>query len=170
MKTVELTRTAIVLALIMVFYALFKGTANILNAMLVPLLLYAAISGLSLKGRMALFFALIFLSAIINVWQIFFSLIYFLLAVLIYLTTVWRLKLPLRIALVSFVAFISFLFSIRLTDLVFGTRIETTMLQFAGGNYFLYAAVIALEGFIVGAILVWAAYIYDQKSKKWLSP
>ena len=169
MKTVEVARAGLVLALVMVFFTLFRGASNILNALLVPLLLYAAISGFSLKSRIALFFALIFLTAIINVWQIFFSLIYFFLAVLIYLTTVWRLKLPLRITLVSVVVFISFLVSIRLTDLVFGTRIETIVLQFAGGNYLIYAAIIALEGLIVGAILVWAAYVYDQKSKKWLS-
>ncbi len=164
MKTVEVTRAGIVLTLVMVFYALFKGTSNILNALLVPLLLYTAISSFSLKGRIVLFFALIFLSAIINVWQIFFSLVYFLLAVLINLTTVWQWKLPLRIALVSVVVFISYLFSIRLTDLVFGTRIETIMLQFVGGNYFIYAAIIALEGFVVGTILVWGAYIYDKKA------
>jgi len=170
MKINEVTRAGIILALVMVSYALFKGTSNIFNALLVPLFLYAAISNLSLKGVVALFLSLMFLSAVINMWQIFFSLIYFFLAVLIYLATTRQLKFSLRILLISFVVFISFLFSIRLTDLVFGTRIEAFMMQLAGDSFFIYAAIIALEGVVVGTILVYAAHFYDQRSKKWHLP
>ncbi len=37
----------------------------------------------------------------------------------------------------------------------FGTRIKAFMLQLAGGNYFIYAAIIALEGLLFGAALVY---------------
>lgn len=168
MKIVEVARAGIFLALVMASYLIFKGTSNILNAILVPLFLYAAISSLSIKGRVALFLSLIILSAVINMWQIFFSFFYFLIAVIMYLTAIGNWKLPWRIILVSFFMFISFLISIRLTDLVFATRIEAFMLQLTGGSYLLYALIIALEGLVVGAALIWFAHIYDQKSKKWL--
>lgn len=168
MKTNEITHAGIALALIMVCYIMFKGTLNIVNALLVPLLLYGCFSRQGLKGAVATLLAFLFLCVIINPLQIIFSIFYILSALLLCLVTREQIKFPLKVLIMSGGVFISFLLSIKLTDHIFLTRIETFMLLLVGGNYFFYLFILFLEGLLVGTALVYAAKLYDERVKPWV--
>ncbi len=169
MKTSEITTAGITLTLIMVCYILFKGTTNILNALLVPLLLYGCFSRQGKKAAIATVIAFLALCVIINVLQLFFSLFYIMSSLLLSKVAGEQLKTPVKILIMSGTVFLSFLLSIKLTDYIFLTRIEAFMLYLVQSNYSVYLAVIALEGLLVGTALVYAAKLYDQRIKPWVS-
>lgn len=163
MKTIEITTAGITLALIMACYFLFKGTFNILNALLVPLFLYGCMSRQGKKAALATIIAFLILTLLVNMLQLIFSLFYILSSLLLRYVTRRKISLAFTAVLMTAAVFLGFLFSIKMTDLIFLTRIEVFILNLVQGSYTAYLAVIALEALLVGTALAFAARFFDRR-------
>ncbi len=164
LKTSDITLGGITIALALVSFMIFKGITNIFNALVIPLLLYCCISRQSKKAMFITFFAFLFLSGLFFKQQLFFSIFYIALAILLaYLTRV-KLSLPLKALTLSGASFVSFILAIRLTDFVLFTRIELIMLSLVQGSLPAYLGIIFLQGAFAGTSLAFLSKLIDKKT------
>lgn len=163
LKTSDITLGGITIGLTMVSFMLFKGITNIFNALIIPLLLYACISRQSKKAMVITFSAFLLLCGLFFKPQLFFSIFYIALAILLAYLTRAKLRLPLRALALSGAAFVSFILAIRLTDIVLLTRIELIMLSLVQGSLPAYLGIIFLQGAFAGTSLALLSKIIDKK-------
>ena len=163
MKLNNITYSAISLALIFVFFMTFRGALNIFNSILVPLVLYITMRKYSPKEMIATFLAMIFLSGLFFLQQLFFAVLYGILAVLLMKVIQNTMSNFIRILILSLGAFVGFIVVISLTDFVIGTQIMTALLSIAGGWYIGLFLIILLEAIFVGAVLTLLIPIIEER-------
>lgn len=162
-NSTELVKRALTVALIMVFFTVFRGFANLLNAFLVPMALYMGLKGANRVQSLTLSGATLICGLLFFSVQVFFILLYSVMA--------WQLRqLMKRGASVtrsgvtlSGLAAIGFYAAIRLTDMVFLTRMHTLYMGLLNGNWFLYALMLLAEGLIVGFGLAFGAAAIERR-------
>ena len=167
MKTEALARGAFSVALCIVFLLLFRGTASLLNAILIPTVLFVSIPKSSSKSSskstpksirlpaLTAFFGLITIAFFFFMPQIFFVIFYCLAAS--FLLFLWeRLNKRLICIILSIVNFAAFIIIIKLTDQFFSVGLWEIYLKMAKGNqiavYLILLALGAIAG--IGATLL----------------
>jgi len=160
--TSEITIAGVMLGLIMACYLLFRGTSNLLNGLLVPVFLYGCLSNQGRKAAVSTSIAFLFLTALVNKFQLVFSFFYLFFALCLVVISRKRVHKLVSVALMSGVVMVSFLLAIRLTDYIFLTRIEAFLLSLVQGNYWLYLLILALEGIFVAAGMVFGIGIMKK--------
>jgi len=145
-----ITRGALSIALICVFFTIFRGPTNIINALLVPLTLYMSVINQKAKDTAVIFSTLFLVCFILFKVQMIFTFFYCILALMLRLFQ--NKKVPNLIAgiIMTISISLSFWISIIFTDYIFLTHISDIMLRMAHGNYFIYMSVLVFEGALVG--------------------
>lgn len=145
-----ITRGALSIALICIFFTIFKGPTNIINALLVPLTLFMVTINQKAKGTGVIFTALFLVCFMLFKVQMIFTFFYCILALL--LGMVQNKKIPMWVAgiILTFSLSFSFWISIICTDYIFLTHMSEILLNMCNGNYFIYMAVLVFEGGLVG--------------------
>jgi hypothetical protein len=150
MNVSVITRGAIAVALIFVCFSLFKGPLNILNALLVPLILYISLLNQKLKEMLTVFAVALIFCFIFFRFQLFFIIIYCLIALLLKNLQEKRIKTFISVIVLSSALTLSFWLGVMLTDLVFSTHMNEIVLKLLNGNILVYAAVLLSEGAFIG--------------------
>lgn len=158
-----LVQCALTVAIIMVFFTIFRGITNLLNAFLVPMALYTGMKGTNRLQAMTLFSVTLICGLLFFSVQLFFLSLYCMLA--------WQLQYLMKkgssvIKTAIYLAGISaagFYGAIRLTDLVFLTRMHTIFMGLFNGNWILYGVMILAEGLIAGFGLAYGAAAVERR-------
>ena len=145
------------IALICIFFTIFKGTTNILNALLVPLVLYVSLMSLKKEEGYTILGALFFVCFLFFRLQVIFTIFYILIAMLLIFVQRKKWPFPYAALLLSLALSLSFWIAIEATDALFLTHMGDIMLKAFHGNKLIYAGLIALEGTLVGIGLLAAA-------------
>ncbi|MBN2852271.1 MAG: hypothetical protein JXQ23_05985, partial [Clostridia bacterium] len=130
------------IALICIFFTLFKGVTNILNAFLVPLALYLSLLKLKKKEIFAVYFVLAIICFLFFRLQFIFVLFYCLIAYLLSVLKYKKLSFILSSLILTFAVSISFWLSIMLTDFFLFTHMGDIMLAIFNGSYVIYFSVL----------------------------
>jgi hypothetical protein len=149
---------ALAIAMVTVFFLLFRGVTNIFNALLVPLALYAFSRGNRLEEILTVYAGVLIFVALFFKMQLIFMLLYFVIAFLLDLLLKEEGRHTLMATLtISLAISLGFWVAIVLTDDLFGTRIHDMTLAMLGGNAFAYAIMLWIEGFLVSVGLLYFA-------------
>jgi len=136
-------------ALCIVFLILFRGTTSLLNAILIPTILFVSANKPPKVPVLTSYSVLIVVTFFFFLPQLFFVIFYCLVAG--FLVLVWsklhRKVIALSLSLASFLAFI---FIVKLTDLFFGVGLESLYLRISQGNQIVYYLVLLAIGVIAG--------------------
>ncbi len=154
MQTRNIIMTSLTVALAMVYVSIFRGPANLLNAFLVPITLFAARMHMKTGEGVLMYSVLMSFCLLFYPIQLFFMGLYCLMAEL--LCRFYRQK-ALAVGLLSLVSGLGFFVAVRLTDLVFLTPMHTLFLGVFGGNWVPYIALFVAEGLFAGSTLVFSA-------------
>ncbi len=150
---------ALAIAMVTVFFLMFRGVTNVFNALLVPLTLYAFSRGNKLEEILTVYAAVLIFVALFFKLQLIFILLYFVIAFLLDLllrdgerrhTLMATLTISLAVSLGLWVAVV-------LTDDLFGTRIYEITLGMLGGNAYAYAIMLWIESFLISVGLLYFA-------------
>lgn len=158
----NLTTAAMIMAICLVSFSIFRGAANILNALVIPLALAIGKQKLAARFFAAVALALAGLTAILFPMQLVFVVFYCGLAILIQIFLRLR-HLALAILLHTVAVSISFWLAIMLTDWLFLTEMQPIMLALLNNNYLIYAAMILFEGLIVGSSQIFLARLFRKR-------
>lgn len=132
---------------------LFRGTSNLLNAVTVPLMIALTIRQMKPAEIATFIMALLALSLIFFRFQIFFILLYLLLAVAILFAKKHALPFLMRTGLLTFSAAAGFYIVVKMTDLVFGSPLERVLTALAGGNTINFLLLLLAQGVFAGVSL-----------------
>lgn len=163
MRLKNLTYSAISLALIAVSFMLFRGVTNILNSIVVPLILYFNLRRHNWQETAITMLALLILTGLFFIQQLFFVILYLLLSLLLGL--VMKKKLPrwAKIFLMTIGAAIGYFITIQLSDFILGTNIQAALLAITANSYPRYLVLLGIEGLITAVGLVLLANILRQR-------
>ncbi len=153
MHVQKLTKSAIFLALIVVSFLLFRGTTNIFNAVIVPLLISITIKDMKIKEGLTFIAAIILLGFMFFRFQIFFIILYALLAVMLLYTKKNNYRFSTKALFFSATSAVGFFIVIRMTDLVLGSPIERALIAISGGSFGNYLTLLLAQGLFVGLML-----------------
>ena len=168
MRTEKLARGALTLAVITISFMLFRGSTSLLNSIIVPLALYIILYDFTPGEFLTTFIAGLFLVALFFGTQIFFMMIYGLLAFL--LLVLAQKGIFLRIGLLSSGAVISFIIAIHLTDLILGTAIQQALTSLAGGSQAGFYLLVSGEGILAGVVLAFTSSWLEDRLAGIYSP
>ena len=153
MKPVHITHSAISLALIFVCFSIFRGTTNILNSMIVPFVLYLNMRKLGLKSTVTTMLGMVILCTLFFKFQIFFAILYSLMALLLKITLTGTKPFLLKFVVLFLGAWLGFTVTLFITDSILGTNIMTALSSIMGGWYPGVFLLIAVEAVVVGLTL-----------------
>ncbi len=166
MRIEAITRGAVTIALVCIFFTVFKGVTNIFNALLIPLILYGNLMNLKREERYAILGALLCVCAILFKIQIIFTIFYCIIALLLLFIDREKWSFPRGAALLSLGLSLSFWIAIEATDALFLTCMGDIMRYALNGNQFAYAGLLVFEGAFVGIGLLFAMKILQKRLGK----
>lgn len=149
----------------MVFFTIFKGTTNILNAVLVPLILYVYMSIEQGKAAYIMLSALLLICLIFFKQQIIFVFFYIIVSRLLILFAKHKVHAVKKVVILTMISFICLNIAIKLTDYIFMSNIERILIRLTQNNYAIYLSIIFIEGLIVATGLVLTTYFFDKRLK-----
>jgi len=142
---------------------LFKGTTNIFNALLVPLVLHLNIINQKWKEIFGIFGALFLVCFILFKVQIIFLLFYCAIALLLLLLRNKRIPTLLSVTVLTVALSLSFWIAIVITDYVFLTHMGDIMLRVFNGNYLVYMGMLFVEGALVGSCQIFVSRAFYKR-------
>lgn len=158
-----ITRGALTIALVCIFFTVFKGITNILNALLVPLVLYGSLMNLKREERYAVLVALFFVCVILFKVQVIFTIFYCIIALSLLFIQQKKWPFPLGAILLSLGISLSFWIAIEATDALFLTHMSDIMRHALNDNLLAYAGLLAFEGGLVGTGLLFVSRMYQKR-------
>lgn len=162
-----ITHGALALTLILVFFLMFKGVTNILNALLVPIVLHTFSINKKSRDIVVLYFAAILLCALLFNLQLLFIFFYCLIASLLSLLHEKKVNPILSLFIMSVSTGILFGIAIALTDLIFLTNMGKIMIKLCRSNLYLYSLLLMGEGTLVGSCLYFISKTINKKITKY---
>ncbi|MBU3113249.1 hypothetical protein [Clostridium lacusfryxellense] len=158
-----ITRGAMAMALIFISFSLFKGVTNILNAFIVPLVLYLCLINQKKKQIFTLYLAVIVFCIIFFNIQFFFIIFYC--AVAFILTQLRQKKVNTILSTLTLTIAISFSFwiGIMLTDYFFLTHMNEIIMKVMKGNILKYGIMLIIEGALVGVSQLFVSSIFYKR-------
>jgi len=162
-KSNMITRGAMSMALIFISFLLFKGVTNILNAFIVPLVLYLCCINQKEKQIFTLYLAVIIFIVLFFKIQVFFIIFYC--AVAFILTQLRKKNINTLFSVIVLTIAISFSFwiGIMLTDFIFLTHMNEIIMNVMKGNILRYGIMLIIEGAFVGALQLFVSKIFYKR-------
>lgn len=158
-----ITRGAMALALIFVFFTLFRGVTNILNAFLIPLTLYVCTINQKEKQIFTLYSAVIIFCLLFFKIQLFFIVFYCCIAFLLIKLREKKINTMLSALILTITISLSFWISIILTDNFFLTHMYDIIMRVFKGNTLAYAMMLIIEGALVGISQLYISKMFYKR-------
>lgn len=163
MQTKKLTHTAISLTLIIISFMLFRGSTNIFNAVIVPLVFYLNFDKFDFKYFSTLVLISFIIAVLFFFQQLFFIFFYALMAVFIKYLLQYNYHQLFKIIILSFGFGIGFYTTLTLTDTILGTALRKVLASVAAGNvYFLILLYTVTSLFVSISLLIIIPQIEKQ--------
>jgi len=159
----SITFGALTIALIVVFFSIFKGVTNILNAFFVPMILFSFLINRKAIELVAVFAAAIAMCALFFNLQLVFIVFYCIIALILLILSRKNINFVLSAAILSTGVTFFFWSAINLTDILFKTRMNEIMMKLMNGNWFRYMLLLTFEGTVVGVCQLFASRIVLKK-------
>lgn len=158
-----ITRGAMSMALIFISFLLFKGVTNILNAFIVPLVLYLCCINQKEKEIFIVYLAVILFVVLFFKIQLFFIIFYC--AIAFILTQLRKRSINTLFSAIVLTIAISFSFwiGIMLTDYFFLTHMNEIIMKIMKGNIFKYSIMLIIEGALVGALQLSVSRLFYKR-------
>lgn len=166
MNVKTITQGALAISLIYIFFIIFKGPTNIINALLVPLTLYFSLMNQNIKGIIGVFSVLFLVCFLFFKVQIIFLFFYCAIALLLLILQKKKVPTFLSAVVLTGALSLSFWISIIMTDLIFLTHMSDIMLNIFKGNYLIFVMVIIFEGALVGISQLFVSKMLYKRLKK----
>jgi len=154
MQTKKLTHTAISLTLIIISFMLFRGSTNIFNAVIVPLVFYLNFDKFDFKYFSTLILISLIIAVLFFFQQLFFIFLYALMAVFIKYLLQNNYHQLLKIIILSFGFGIGFYATLTLTDTILGTALRKVLASVAAGNIYLLILLYTVTSLFVSISLL----------------
>ena len=165
MNIKSLTYAAISISLIFMSFILFRGAANIVNSIIVPVVFYINYTKFNLKEYLLLILAVFILSFLFFFQQLFFIIFYAVLGWLLYYTLKRKLGFIVNTIIISIAFLIGFVSTISLTDLIIGTALRKALLTVGGGSQLGLILVFIMISIVVGLTLDFIIFELDKRLK-----
>jgi len=136
MKTRNLTHTSISLTLIIISFMLFRGSTNIFNAVIIPLIFYLNYNKFDFKYYVTLVLLSFIIALLFFFQQLFFIFLYALMAVFIKYLFQYNYPKLIKIIILGLAFGIGFYTTLTLTDTILGTALRDVLASVAAGNIF----------------------------------
>ncbi|MGM0421245.1 MAG: hypothetical protein ACQEQG_09645 [Bacillota bacterium] len=163
MRLRNLTYSAVSLALVAVSFMLFRGVTNILNSIVVPLILYFNLRRHDWPETAVTMLALLILTGLFFMQQLFFVILYLLLSLLLGLVMHEELSRWAKITLMTAGAAFGYFITIRLSDFMLGTNIQAALLAITAGSFPRYLILLMVEALVTAVGLVLLANILRRR-------
>ena len=134
MNNKSLTHSAISISLVLVSFMLFKGAANIINSIIVPIIFYINYAKFKLKDYLLMILAVFILSFLFFFKQLFFIIFYAILAWFLYYSFEKKINFLLRTIIFAAAFLFGFVTTINITDMVIGTALQKALASAAAGS------------------------------------
>ncbi len=161
--TATLVRCALTVGLIVVFFTIFKGFANLLNAFLVPMTIYMGLKDANKAQSFTLFSAVVIAGLLLFSVQTFFILLYFTMALLLKKLMQNSASAIMAGLAITLLAAAGMFVAIRLTDIVFLTRMHTFYMAMVKGTELYYGLMLLVEGLVIGFGLAFGAKAIERR-------
>ncbi len=163
MKLNNLVYNIMALTLIYVLFLLFKGPTNILNALFVPLTIFIFSFKNNHRERLIFYGVVILFSSLFFNIQIFFVIVYCIIAVLIRIINDNNFNKINSFLLLTLTVGFLFYLGIIFTDLVFQTKINSIMMTILNNNNIFYLIMILFEASIVSIALLFFTKLFKNR-------
>jgi len=163
MKAKNLIYGALCVSICVLSFYLFRGFANIVNALIIPLTMGIFTQSMKLREKVAVFITLGILSFILFPLQVIFLLFYVVLSmvlVILYERKTGALKSYFIFYLLMTVFFTGALY---MTDFVFKTRIASITTEILGGNILFFFVSVSVQAFVISAIVLPLFYYINKR-------
>lgn len=159
----SVTFGALTIALIVVFFTLFKGVTNILNAFFVPITLFSFSINRKASELLAVSVGAIVICALFFNLQLIFIAFYCIIAFILSILNRKNAGIVLSVITLTIVVTLFFWIAIILTDSLFKTRMSEIMLKLMNGNRVNYIMLLTFEGTVVGISQLFASRLILRK-------
>ena len=149
-KASMITQGAIGIALIFVYFSLFKGPTNIINALLIPITLFLISIKQKKKDIFILYSAVFIFCLLFFNLQSFFIIFYCCISFLLIKIREKKVGIALAALILTIAVSFSFLIAMFLTDYFLGTQMIGIIMGVLKGNFFVYGIMLIFEGALVG--------------------
>ena len=170
MNARSLSRPALGVVLIIVFFTLFRGMTNILNALLVPLTMIMVTEPESPGHRAVFMLAAVLVVFLFYPHQLVFMLLYVLMSSVYRMMKRQDISVGLRVLGLGILAGVGFWGAILGTDALFGTRIRAFMLMLAGGSLPRLLLIMLGEGLLIALLLVLGGRFLERRLNRVIYP
>ncbi len=155
------------IVLIIVFFTVFRGMSNFLNAFLVPMTLFVFLKDQSKKEIMTVFIAALFLVLFLFQMQTIFFIFYGLVSMILIELNKKDLSVFLSTIIVTFSLSLSFYLATVMTDYLFMTKIREFTIIMVGGSPMLYALYLLIFGLLMSLSMMIAIRLFTKIGKSW---
>lgn len=153
MKSKNISHTAFSLALIFISFMLFRGSTNIVNAVVVPIIFYLNYIKFSWKEYITLILMTLFFSILFYFQQIFFIFLYALLAIIMKKIFKNNYNRYLKIIILTLIFFLGFSVTLNITDFILGTELQQMFLSIVGNKIEFLVLFYLIDSIIVSSAL-----------------
>ena len=163
MKAKNLIYGALCISICLLSFFAFRGLANVVNALIVPLTLGIFTQSMSLREKVTVFIALgifVFILFLLQIVFLSFYVVLSLVLVFLYEKNIGVLKRYFAFSLLMTVFFAGALY---LTDFVFKTRIASITTDILGGNVLFFFVSVAVQALVISAVVLPLFYFINQR-------
>lgn len=167
MRTRLLVLGAMNIVFTIVFFTVFRGMLNFLNAFLIPLSMFIFLRNMRYEEMTTTFIATLLIVFFTHQLQVVFFVSYGLAALLLIVLRKKNTNACFSILIISFFLSLSFYLATVMTDLVFMTRIRAITIAMMGGRTVSYIVYLLIFGFLTSTAIMAAISAIDKIRKNW---
>ncbi|HAE42014.1 MAG TPA: hypothetical protein DCG34_03720 [Clostridiales bacterium] len=166
-RTRVLVLGAMNIVLTIVFFTVFRGMLNFLNAFLIPMSMFVFLRDMGYKEMTTVFIATFFMVFVTHQLQIVFFISYGLTALLLIDLNRKVSNAFLSMLIISFFLSLNFFIATVITDFTFMTRIRVVTIAMMGGRTVTYIIYLLIFGLLTSIAIMAAISTIDKIRKNW---
>jgi len=161
----SLTHSAISISLVMVSFLLFRGAANIVNSITVPIIFYLNYAKFDLKKYLLMILTVFILSFLFFFQQLFFIIFYAILGGVLYHSFTKEINFIIRTILFVITFLIGFIITITITDIIIGTALRDALAAVVAGSKIGLVFLYLMTSIFVAVTLNFVGYQINKRLK-----
>ena len=162
----SLTHSAISISLVLVSFILFRGAANIVNSITVPIIFYLNYAKFDLKKYLLMILTVFILSFLFFFQQLFFIIFYAILGGVLYHSFKKKINFIVRTIIFSITFLLGFVITINITDIVIGTALRQALAAAAAGSEIGLVFLYLMTSVLVAVTLSFVGYQIDKRFRE----
>lgn len=162
----SLTHSAISISLVLVSFILFRGAANIVNSITVPIIFYLNYAKFDLKKYLLMILTVFILSFLFFFQQLFFIIFYAIMGGILYHSFNKEINFIIRTILFAITFLIGFIITITTTDIIIGTALRAALAAVVAGSKIGLIFLYLMTSVLVAVTLSFVGYQIDKRFRE----